>query len=63
MQRWALVLSAYQYRIQHTLGKQIHLADCLSHLPSPNVVVRLTSSGGLPNAKATKRDSVLGTVL
>ena len=36
MQRWALLLSAYQYNIQHVPGKQNHCADCMSRLPNPH---------------------------
>ena len=35
MQRWALLLSAYQYNIQHVPGKQNHYADCMSRLLNP----------------------------
>ena len=34
MQRWALLLSAYQYKIQHIPGTQNTLADCMPWLPS-----------------------------
>ena len=34
MQRWALLLSAYQHKIQHIPGTQNNLADCMSQLPS-----------------------------
>ena len=33
MQRWALLLGAYQFSIQHIPGKQNVCADCLSRLP------------------------------
>ena len=33
MQRWVLLLSAYQYKIQHIPGTQNTLADCMSWLP------------------------------
>ena len=36
MQQWALLLSAYQYTLQHIPGKQNHCADCMSHLPNPH---------------------------
>ena len=60
IQRWVLVLSAHQYQIQHTTGKQNYLADLHSHLPSPNENCdratccgdRPASSGGLPNCKS-----------
>ena len=34
MQRWALILSAYQYTIECILGKLNQCADCMSRLPS-----------------------------
>jgi len=34
MQRWALLLSACQYKIQYIPGKQNYVADCMSQLPS-----------------------------
>jgi len=34
MQRWALLLSAYQYKIQYVPGKQSYVANCMSRLPS-----------------------------
>jgi len=71
MQHWALVLSAYQYHIQHTPGKQNHLVDCLSRLPRDRdraEKVHVVVTDQLPViasqiAKATERDKVLGTVL
>ena len=33
MQWWALLLSAYQYTLQHIPGKQNHCVDCMSRLP------------------------------
>ena len=33
MQRWALILSAYQYTIQYIPGEQNYCADCMSRLP------------------------------
>ena len=35
LQRWALILSAYQYRIVHKPGKENSKADVLSRLPLP----------------------------
>ncbi|XP_065892763.1 uncharacterized protein [Dysidea avara] len=34
MQRWALILSAYSYKIQYTPGTANQCTDCLSRLPS-----------------------------
>ena len=34
MQRWALLLSAYQYKIEFISGKSNKCADCMSRLPS-----------------------------
>ena len=36
IQRWALILGAYQNRICYRPGKDIGDADCLSHLPLPD---------------------------
>ena len=33
MQRWALILSTYQYVLEYTPGSQNECADCLSRLP------------------------------
>ena len=33
MQRWALILSVYQYKIQYIPGEQNNCADCMSRLP------------------------------
>ena len=35
VQRWALTLSAYDYRIQYVPGREHANADVLSHLPLP----------------------------
>ena len=35
MQMWALILSAYQYTLQHIPGSQNQCADCMSRLPTP----------------------------
>ncbi|XP_037505942.1 uncharacterized protein LOC119382311 [Rhipicephalus sanguineus] len=35
IQRWALLLGAYKYRLQYKLGKQLVNADALSRLPQP----------------------------
>ena len=34
MQRWALILSAYSYKIEYKPGSQNQCADCLSRLPA-----------------------------
>ena len=36
MQRWALILSAYQYILEYTPSSQNECADCLSRLPLPS---------------------------
>jgi len=36
MQRWALILSAYQYVLEYIPGTQNECADCLSRLPLPS---------------------------
>ena len=35
MQRWALTLSAYDYKVQYVPGKENTNADVFSHLPLP----------------------------
>ena len=35
MQRWSLILSAYQYTIEHISGTANQCADCMSRLPQP----------------------------
>ncbi|XP_077544530.1 uncharacterized protein LOC144157052 [Haemaphysalis longicornis] len=37
IQRWALFLGGYQYKLQHFPGKQLLAADALSRLPAPTV--------------------------
>ena len=36
IQRWALLLSSYQYKIQHYLGNYMGNADALNRLPLPD---------------------------
>ncbi|KAG8196929.1 hypothetical protein JTE90_027632 [Oedothorax gibbosus] len=38
MQRWAIILSAYQYEIQFVKGNSISHADALSRIPLPETV-------------------------
>ena len=74
MQRWALILSAYQYRIQYISGEQNNCADCMSRLPlvksslDEDTAVLALSLNALPVTssdivKATKKDETLATVL
>ena len=77
MQRWALILSAYQYVLEYTPGGQNECADCLSRLPLPcsqhNAAEHMCSIhamdlDSLPVtakdiAKATLKDSLLAGVL
>ena len=74
MQRWALILSAYQYRIQYIPGEQNNCADCMPRLPlvksslDEDKAVLALSLHALPVtssdiAKATKKDKTLATVL
>ena len=75
MQRWALLLSAYQYNIQHIPGKQNHCADCMSRLPNPfekrdsaervHSVVMTEKMPILASeiAKASEKDKELATVM
>ena len=75
MQRWALLLSAYQYKIQHVPGKRNHCADCMSRLPDPHEkrdstekVHSVVMTEQLPVlasqiAKASEKDKELATVI
>ena len=77
LQRWALILSAYQYRIVHKPGKENANADVLSRLPLPEcpsevplpgetVLLLETLEASPVNAKQiakwTERDPVLSKV-
>lgn len=74
MQRWALLLSAYQYKIEFISGKSNTCADCMSRLPSfsrrdsAEKVHVIMAIDELPItaaqvAKETSRDKQLATVL
>ena len=77
MQRWALILSAYQYTLQYIPGSQNQCADCMSRLPTPcyarDTAEYMSSAlamdiSSLPVtardiAKATCKDCVLAVVL
>ena len=77
MQRWALILSTYQYKLEFTPGGQNQCADCMSRLPLSSSLrdnakqsgcVLLIDTSTLPvtaaeMAKATKRDNTLAVVL
>ena len=45
VQRWALLLSSYNYTIQHRPGTQIANADALSRLPLPDVIDHVPEPG------------------
>ena len=75
IQRWALILSAYQYRIEYVPGSEKYCADCMSRLPLSTCLdddkemdILAIESCTLPVtalhiAKATRRDKTLATVL
>ena len=75
MQRWALILSAYQYIIEHINGTANNCADCMSRLPlseqAPDsaekihVVVQMDDMPitATQIAKESKRDKELSIVL
>eukprot|EP00731_Ephydatia_muelleri_P021182 Em0013g909a len=78
IQRWALLLSAYQYRIEYVPGSENYCADCMSRLPLPigggedkdtkEASILAVECCTLPVtahdiAKATRRDKMLAAVL
>ena len=77
MQRWALILNAYQYTLQYIPGSQNECANCMSRLPTPcyarDSAEYMSSAlamdiSSLPVtardiAKATCKDCVLAVVL
>ena len=75
IQRWALILNAYQYRIEYVPGSENYCADCMSRLPLSTCLdddkemdILAIESCTLPVtalhiAKATRRDKTLATVL
>ena len=77
MQRWALILSAYQYVLEYTPGSQNECADCLSRLPLPSsqgdAAERMSSIHAMDLqplpvtakevARATLKDTLLAGVL
>ena len=75
MQHWALLLSAYQYKIQYIPGKLNCSADCMSRLPSlmakrdsAEKIYSLVLTEQLPvlasqNARASETDKEIAPVL
>ena len=74
MQRWALILSAYQYDIKCISGKLNQCADCISHLPivskhdSAEEILSVMEINTVPIkanqiAKATTSNQTLSTVV
>ena len=75
MQRWALILSAYQYSIEYISGTANNCADCMSRLPLPgqsldsaekvHVVIQMDDLPVTATqiAKDSKRDKELSIVL
>lgn len=75
MQRWALLLSSYNYKVEFCKGKQIAHADFLSRMPLCNTVDPVSSEINLLSptrckplssydiAAETRRDALLSKVL
>lgn len=49
LQRWALILAAYDYSIQNQEGSKNANADALSRVPLPSAVKFQTSRTGTPD--------------
>ncbi|XP_040355390.1 uncharacterized protein K02A2.6-like [Ixodes scapularis] len=72
MQRWAMILAAYRYKLKYRKGKDVEVADALSRLPRPMTTaddpaecLLLFDSTPLTAediARATKRDLTLSRV-
>lgn len=70
LQRWAFILSSYDYELQHIAGDMNHSADCMSRLPHGKplhkTVVHSIDEGspvtGARIAAETAKDSVLSRV-
>ena len=52
MQRWALILSAYTYKIEYIQGSANQCADCLSRLPQSAISVHPAERGNEVHAMA-----------
>lgn len=72
MQRWAITLAAYQYKLKYRKGRNVEVADALSRLPRPIVAADEPSEclllfDSMPLkaddvARATRRDPTLSRV-
>ena len=72
LQRWALILGAYDYKLEHVSGKRNTNADCMSRLPASPAqedekiffhCLEDLPLTGKEIAEATRRDPVLNSVL
>ena len=53
MQRWALILSAYTYKIEFVTGANNQCADCLSRLPRSTTSIHPAEKGSEVHAMTT----------